>query len=341
MQTYQELVKHVGEVCEEVGGELVYCVIVGSRLYGVETESSDYDIRFVFKPYTNIPKGNNLFKFSQSDNIEEKVEFRGMKCEIKGWALQTWLLKHLHAGNTEGVDCLFSYFQQKQENILYCDSRMKMIFENYEKLFYPLKTDSFKGMANQQALKYGIKANRLQDLLKIQEVVKNANPDDRLEQYFDMILQESYHSEYCFEMKDRVRNDIRVLKLADKEHHSSIYISEFQRRLSETISGMSNRVKENVELGRQDWKSLSHAIRVLDEIQEVLQTGRISFPVKRIDYIRSIKQGEVDYVNVKEEIERMFKFTSDLREDEVKNRRLKGEYDRQFAEQCILELYNN
>jgi len=54
-----------------------------------------------------------------------------------------------------------------------------------------------------------------------------------------------------------------------------------------------------------DFKALSHAVRVISEVEELLDDGFITFPLKNRVYITSIKEGNetleevMDYLDVK------------------------------------------
>jgi hypothetical protein len=54
-----------------------------------------------------------------------------------------------------------------------------------------------------------------------------------------------------------------------------------------------------------DWKALSHAVRVGREALELLETGRIIFPLSCAAEILAIKRGVRSYAAVGEEIERL------------------------------------
>lgn len=54
-----------------------------------------------------------------------------------------------------------------------------------------------------------------------------------------------------------------------------------------------------------DWKALSHAVRVGREALELLQTGRITFPLPYASELLAIRRGERPYDAVGEEIEQL------------------------------------
>jgi hypothetical protein len=54
-----------------------------------------------------------------------------------------------------------------------------------------------------------------------------------------------------------------------------------------------------------DWKALSHAVRVGREALELLQTGKITFPLSCVAEILSIKRGELTYEKVAKTIDEL------------------------------------
>lgn len=54
-----------------------------------------------------------------------------------------------------------------------------------------------------------------------------------------------------------------------------------------------------------DWKALSHAVRVGREALQLLQTGRITFPLPSASEILSIKLGELAYETVAQTIDEL------------------------------------
>lgn len=57
------------------------------------------------------------------------------------------------------------------------------------------------------------------------------------------------------------------------------------------------------QAGGVDWKALSHAVRVGQEALELLQTGRLRFPLSGAGHLLAIKLGQVPYDAVAAEIE--------------------------------------
>jgi hypothetical protein len=83
-----------------------------------------------------------------------------------------------------------------------------------------------------------------------------------------------------------------------------------------------NRTKSSVE--GVDWKALSHSVRVINEVEELLDTNFIEFPLKHSKRVKEIKDGNVeldivmDYINTKLDIVNEKLANSDLPEQSNK-----------------------
>lgn len=79
--------------------KLICKYLGGSRCYGLETESSDYDYRGVFI-HTEVSKIIGLERFDHFETIKENED-------IKYKELREWF-NLLRRGNTEALECLFN-----------------------------------------------------------------------------------------------------------------------------------------------------------------------------------------------------------------------------------------
>ena len=52
----------------------------------------------------------------------------------------------------------------------------------------------------------------------------------------------------------------------------------------------------------RDWKALSHALRALYEAEELVDTGKITFPLPLADEVKALKEGRLDVLSPDETI---------------------------------------
>ena len=110
-------------------------------------------------------------------------------------------------------------------------------------------------------------------------------------------------------------------------------MDKFIKRIEEKINKeyTSQRTKDAAD--GNDWKALSHAIRVLLEIKELLNTGNITFPCKQSRFLMRIKQGKIN----REIIDEFFNTELSNILENVQANKLGWKYDEEFWNEFILK----
>ncbi|MDR0339212.1 MAG: hypothetical protein LBH65_02920, partial [Desulfovibrio sp.] len=86
-----------------------------------------------------------------------------------------------------------------------------------------------------------------------------------------------------------------------------------------------------------DFKALSHALRALDQMEELLQTGKIIFPLRGREELIAVKEGRYPWRDVEPRILERLAAVDALRE----NAPFTGVHDAAFAESCVLACYDH
>jgi hypothetical protein len=322
--------------CENEGVELIYLSKFGSHLYGTNTENSDTDFKGIFLPSFKqcvLGKVSKSFNFSTGDehtrNTKEDVD-------VSLWSLQ-YFLHLVSKGETNALDLLFSFTNEKM--VTYVDNKMLEIFKNTDKLFDIKNCNAFIGYAIGQAKKYGIKGSRLGILKKIQQITeeakKNYDPNDRLDNLIPKIIYNCFDSSYCFlkEIKE-----IKCLLICGKVHQGNITIDDFSSRIKKECNKYGNRTELAEKNLGIDWKAISHAVRCLDQMEELIKSGKIKYPLKTANELLKIKNGEIHFPYVRDFIT--------MKIDEI-DKKLKDEdfkplnkLDNKLVEDIVLNFYN-
>lgn len=87
-----------------------------------------------------------------------------------------------------------------------------------------------------------------------------------------------------------------------------------------------------------DWKAISHAFRVCYEVQELLLTHQITFPLKQRDFIKAVKYGKFHYKNdrIGEQLEELMKQV----EDAALLADLPEHVNREWIDNFIFDVYS-
>ncbi|MDR1658765.1 MAG: nucleotidyltransferase domain-containing protein, partial [Desulfovibrio sp.] len=277
---YSLLLEQARTLCREHDASLLFLTLFGSTLYGTETPGkSDLDARGVFLPSKESLALNKVPKslhFSTGNN--ERRNFAG-DVDIDLWSVQHWLLKLLPFGDTGALDVLFA--PSHTACTLFRHPALDAVFKN------PLRlTDTGRGRAYAeyslgQAKKYGIKGSRVGALKAVRAWLRRHCPEprtgERLEDHLDALAACCADDRFCTLVA--VRNE-RALQLCGKLHMSTIRMGELTRRVEADMRRYGARAEEAERNEGLDFKALSHALRALDQMEELLQTGGIVFPLR-------------------------------------------------------------
>ena len=346
-----------------INGKLIYLSQYGSHLYGLNTENSDLDFRGVY-----IPNLDDIILKKDKDeiNIELEVEEDGSieyyigdklgqspvkfvkKVDVKIFSLQKFI-QLCSKADTNALDLLFSidtpadHTWQYKGLVKNVPEEMKYplryIHENRNKLINTDRLESPITYAFKQATKYSIKGNYIKLLDCLIEL------SDKLIVY-DVEEFTKYIGELLEIEKDKlfiVTRDMKekggmqkFLSVLGVEHQFNLSIDKFKQRLQQKRNSYSDRSIQSGKDGN-DWKALSHAIRVLLEVKELLDTGNIQFPLKDKDFLLDIKLGKVE----REYIDNFFNQELSNILERVQKNGLNWKYDEEFWNEFILQDVKN
>lgn len=325
------------ELCRENNASLLFLTLFGSTLYGTETPGkSDVDIRGIFLPSQESLALNAAPKslHYSTGSGERRNTFADVDIDL--WSIQHWLLKLLPAGDTGALDVLFS--PSHVACTLFSDSRLDAVFNTPLKLLDAKNGRAYAEYSLGQAKKYGIKGSRIGALKNVYKwLLANSPspaPDAKLRDIIESLAAECADSRFC--SIELVQGE-PAIQLCGKMHVGSIRIVEFLRRVESDMQRYGARAAEAEQNQGIDFKALSHALRALDQMEELLKTGRISFPLKNREELIAVKQGAFPWSELEPKILYRLADIDTLRESHD----FQGYFDRRFAEQQILSCYDS
>ena len=265
---------------------------VGSHLYGLSTPESDEDYIGVF-----IPDEEYILGLKNVDEIDRSTkkpsaQHRNIKNDVddKAYSIKKFL-KLVMQNNPNIVEVLFA----NPKDILLLEPEFKEIIDNYDKIISTRVFHSFTGYAYSQRKHLVVKRERFRSLgvgLKYLE---------------DIILQLKgvVEARPITELEASELNHILKFYKGEKgntEHfHKGMPLEHIYNRIKSEYGMYGWRVKELGFTGEgrdsYDVKFAYHLIRLLDEGRQLLEKGRIDFPIAgkaREDIIR-IRNKEVPF----------------------------------------------
>jgi predicted nucleotidyltransferase len=287
----------IKEIEKKYNVKVVLFTKAGSHLYGTETKDSDVDYKGLFLPsLPDLLKDNSLEFLDYSTN---KTNEKNTKDDIDFTlqSVQKWTSDCLK-GETGALDLLFSCFT----NPTFIDNEFLDYISNNYKDFLSKKPNAFIGYANQQAKKYSLKKDRYQEIKNIIQELHDLTKDNHSRMNLPMkafwpeiknlINNNSWkYSSIVMAAGPKKHIEEEYLEILGRKFHPSVKLCHVLGRLEKVEKDYGNRAKRCDS--PTEWKSLSHAVRVMDEIIELLETRYITFPLKNTEFIKNVKLGKI------------------------------------------------
>ncbi len=255
--------------------KLIYLSKAGSLLYGLHTPNSDEDYIGIFIASDDYYLGLNTVK-ELNFSIKEK------NIEIKLYELKNFV-KLAMQNNPNIIELLFV---NPYHHLLYLSEEGKLLLDH--KNLFPTKEayNRFMGYAISQKHKMVIKKENYGELQSFIDLLRNYNIQ------FDnkTILNDLKYNKYFEAFKNNFKGN--NFKIGDMQFPISRKVKKVYEDIKERLDKASRYEKYVLKYG-YDTKFASHLIRLLSEGKELLETGKITFPLKERDLIFNIKIGEV------------------------------------------------
>ncbi len=317
--------------------EVLYVTEYGSRLYGTHNEDSDRDYKFLFVSKIDsilLKQDKEHIKYgkdTKEKNTREDIDFDGYSVHK--------FFELLRKGETGALDLLFSMFSPSviYENTEFTD----LIKENYKE-FLNKRLHSFVGYAIGQSAKYGIKGSRFKELKDFNEFIKDNELQGEIKlgnlfllfsNYFN--IQKTKYLRMVSAQGPKTLKapaDIEYVEILGKKYSGDVTINYFIERAKELEEQFGNRTRASTE--GTDWKALSHSVRVINEVEELLDTGFITFPLKRAKKVKEIKNGNIDIDTVMDYISQKL----DVVNEKLENSTLPKSSNRELMDEIELKI---
>lgn len=308
----------------------------GSHLYRLDTPTSDQDFKGIYMPeLKDLLLGNIKDAVDYSTNkTNEKNSADDVDYEV--YSLHKFV-KLLSKGEMVCFDMLFA----PEDAVTYYDyGGVEMTRENgyttYDMtlanpvyylrnalvdMFVHSDMKAYLGYCRRQSAKYGVKGSRLNSLRKVFEVVDNYiyASNTRLADIITKLPTDNYL---------KVESD--HYEVLGKKHQWTTHLREFHHRIKGEIDRYGHRAIQAEKNEGIDWKAISHAFRAGYQIESMLNTGwmQVVLPEDKREYILKVKQGKLDWNDVKVELEQLMDDVEQLAKDNPKGLPDKPDYNK-------------
>ena len=332
----------------------VYIPNLDDMILGKAQDEINTELEVEVECYEEIDKVVNGFP------LKGAVKAKKVKVDVKIFSLQKFI-KLCSKADTNALDLLFSLDNDVMEQYIYYDKEIKddghtgtsyipiwYILNHKNKLINTDRLESPITYAFKQATKYGLKGERRQVML---DLLKHVNTYLFLDTTPANVPLSKFMTDFIYEdgtpiinqyidgkhvkidVLDNKGKEEKYLYVCGVQHQFNLELKRFAQRLEEKINKeyTSQRTKQAAD--GNDWKALSHAIRILLEVKQLLEDGCITFPCIENRFLLRIKQGKIS----REVIDEFFnKELSNILE-KVQSNKLNWKYDEEFWNKFIIK----
>lgn len=279
----------------------------GSHLYGTNTAKSDIDYKSV-----HIPDRQSILLqrakpvIISNTKLDASAKNQAGDVDDESYALHKYLAL-VSEGQTVAMDMLFSPPQSwvmrpapAWEFLI--DSRHRLVSRNCK---------SFVGYCRQQANKYGIKGSRMaaaraaRDFFAV--AVKDMGTTAKIEVIGATLADFVAAHEHCalVDIEAPGPRIVRHIEVCNRKMPFTATLKAAAEVYDRLFTEYGERARQAEQNANIDWKAMSHAVRVGRQAIELLDTGFVTFPRPERGHLLAIKQGELPYKQVAEEVERL------------------------------------
>lgn len=255
----------------------------GSRLYGLHSDSSDYDFKGIL-----LPDLKDCVLMRATKHESHKAPEQNM--EYEGFALQHFLRLSANA-----EDVTIAMLHAEGDKVIEDSDIYKFLRKN-RAVFYTKRMTGALGYAKSMTLKYGYRADRMAAVEKVLKVLKLAQEKGvaRLYQCWDDLPD----GEHIYRGTDDKNNqkDNRYYEIAGKKLQATVDVNYAVEIIEKVFNQYGDRVKIAKNMDGTDFKALSHSFRVGYQLYEIYKNGGFSYPLPQSQFIKDVKYGKYDYL---------------------------------------------
>lgn len=319
--------------------KLIAKMAFGSTIYGTRTPKSDMDYKFIF-----VPSPKDIILQSVKNNVKQNTKLSESNkntsedTDCEGFSIQEYL-KHLVNGQTMAIDMLFTPREFIEPGELY---RVWEVVQKNKHRLITNKVKAFVGYCRGQAVRYSVKGDRLNAAEYAVNALQAAfvsNPDGKLEDtIYTHFLDNPYPDfiKIVVSFEDKSGND-RYLEVNGRKFQLNKTIYESLKQAQLILNEYGHRARNAAENNGVDAKALYHAVRVASEAEELLLTGKVTFPRPEKDLLMKIRNNEITYYEISDLLDEKLIAV----ENAMTVSRLPSEHDEKFVEDLIYNTYLN
>jgi hypothetical protein len=322
----------------------LFQVPFGSHLYGTSTPTSDYDYKVVCLPsFEDLLMNKKLTnRVKKPDGWKPGDKMLEGEAEYEFIPLQVYL-DHFFEGQTYAIETAFAVLNDMHTTLEYehgelsikDDSlRIQAWMSELMTRFLTRDVQKMVGYAVAQSRQYGLKTERYNSYVAVAGLVGfNADMKKSLAEDQELLynIMQIPHIKSCTVMNGAGGDESAPgIEIGGKQFPLTTKWAHVLSSVTKSVESYGNRVKDHTGQPA-DWKALSHATRIVEQIIELTQTGHITFPRPNADVLLMIKRGEFSLDYAKDMLADRFNLIDTSIESSVLNEKT-PELEEQFYE---------
>ncbi len=275
---------------------ILFKAMVGSHLYGLQTETSDEDYLGV---YTPMSLSKLISPFKNETEVDESIVSKDDNnkndndaVDCKYYRIDKFI-KLLADNNPNVLEMLFI----PDDKVLYCHPFFKKyILDQYEIFISKRIINKFIGYAISQEKKSYVKTENYKEIVEFNEYMTNFLVNGP---GYTLVCMKGTVKDLIDEAKNydgrEFKTDDEFLYVGDMKFFHKVFIKDVDEMIKDKLRRVSHRF-DDMMLFDYDPKFMSHTIRLLDEGIQLLESGKIVLPFTgdTHELIMSIKKGEMN-----------------------------------------------
>ena len=260
----------------------IYVGIHGSVLYGLDHEGSDIDIKAIYMPSKHdILRGKAIKTYNyKNDELDIEIEVKSISS----------FLRSAESCDTNCIDLLHA-----PEEMSLKTTELWGDMKQYRSGMYAKNMKGIVGYIKTHSKKYTNKIDRLNEMKQLLSFINFNQDESHTPANTVMGVANLFSSSSCKYIKvvKLVKDgEQQYLEVCGKKYIFTLGVSQLKEALEVEINRYGKRSNDGLGKGL-DTKSLSHALRVLLQLKEIITTKDLQFPLKHVEYVKAVKLGEV------------------------------------------------
>jgi hypothetical protein len=279
--------------------KILFKCLFGSRLYGTQKPESDYDYKAVY----NVSYDEYLAKRGNLNTTNTvTADPHGVKVETECFHVQEFA-RLLNQNQTIAMSMLFC----PREHWLESSPQWEELVANRDRIV-SRNIMPYIGYARSQAVKYSLKGDRLGTLEAFISHVKVC-----MTKYGPLELPTEAFEKMCesFEGREGVRIwvdvkggvETKLIEVCGKSFGATTALKLSEPPLRSLWEQYGQRARTAMETNGRDLKAMYHAVRIVSEASEILNTGFVTYPRPEVDLLMRVRNGEMSNGEVQDLLE--------------------------------------